>query len=204
MKVVEIMKDNNLDEELIHSVVSHGYGLVSDIKPESNLEKVLYTIDELSEIKIEGSYIIDVENRLNEGVKDSSDKEVLADLKGFNKKEFAINETLQAVNHQITVQTQLYKVLSGKENLARFVRKAVLSVETAMHKEAYQTLSALVAKCEKAQGNTFVFIMNSQMSYEVQDTLAAWIDGKQTAGNFLYSKEANGYVKVGATFSAYE
>lgn len=63
----------------------------------------------------------------------------------FNKKQFAVNKTLQAVNHQITVQTVLYKVLSGKENLARFVRKAVISIETAMHKEAYQTLSALVA-----------------------------------------------------------
>ena len=47
-KVVEIMKEKNLDEELIHSVVSHGYGLVNDIKPENNLEKVLYTIDELT------------------------------------------------------------------------------------------------------------------------------------------------------------
>ena len=49
-----------------------------------------------------------------------------AQRKGFNKKQFAINETLRAVNHQITVQTQLYKVLSGKENLARFVRKEEL------------------------------------------------------------------------------
>ena len=44
-------------------------------------------IDDLSKIKITGEYIIDVENRLNEGVKDSSSKEVIADLKGFNKKE---------------------------------------------------------------------------------------------------------------------
>ena len=64
--------------------------------------------------------------------------------KGFSKKQFAINETLQAVNHQITVQTTLYKVLSGKENLARFVRKAVISVETAMNLEAYNTLVNLV------------------------------------------------------------
>ena len=47
-KVVEIMREKNLDEELIRSVVSHGYGLVCDVKPESNLEKVLYTIDELT------------------------------------------------------------------------------------------------------------------------------------------------------------
>ena len=47
-KVIEIMREKNLDEELIHSVVSHGYGLVNEVKPESNLEKVLYTIDELT------------------------------------------------------------------------------------------------------------------------------------------------------------
>ena len=45
------------------------------------------TIDELNDKKINGEYIIEVENRLNEGVKDTSSKEVLADLKGFNKKE---------------------------------------------------------------------------------------------------------------------
>jgi len=48
-----------------------------NIKEEADFDK----------IEIDGSYIIDVEGRLNEGVKDSSDKEVLADLKGFNKKE---------------------------------------------------------------------------------------------------------------------
>lgn len=72
-------------------------------------------------------------------------KSANANRTSFNKKQFAVNKTLQAVNHQITVQTQLYKVLSGKENLARFVRKAVISIERDMHREAYQTLSSLVA-----------------------------------------------------------
>ena len=44
-------------------------------------------IKELEDLKITGEYIIEVENRLNEGVKDTSSKEVIADLKGFNKKE---------------------------------------------------------------------------------------------------------------------
>lgn len=44
-------------------------------------------IEELSSLKINGEYIIEVEGRLNEGVKDSSNKEIIADLKGFNKKE---------------------------------------------------------------------------------------------------------------------
>lgn len=83
----------------------------------------------------------------------------------------------------------------------RFANKFVFSKLSA--KFFNKALSALVSKCEKAQGNTFVFIMNSQMSYEVQDTLAAWIDGKKVDQAFLYSKEANGYVKVGATFSSY-
>lgn len=48
-----------------------------------NIEK----IEDLNNIKMTGEYIIEVENRLNEGVKDSSNKEVIADLKGFNKKE---------------------------------------------------------------------------------------------------------------------
>ena len=48
-----------------------------------NIEK----IDELKDLKINGEYIIEVDNRLNEGVKDSSSKDIIADLKGFNKKE---------------------------------------------------------------------------------------------------------------------
>ncbi len=43
--------------------------------------------EELKNLKVDGEYIIAVEGRLNEGVKDVSNKEVLADLKGFNKKE---------------------------------------------------------------------------------------------------------------------
>ena len=45
------------------------------------------SFEKLDELKINGEYIIEVENRLSEGVRDSSSKEVIADLKGFNKKE---------------------------------------------------------------------------------------------------------------------
>lgn len=43
--------------------------------------------EDISSIKVDGEYIIQVENRLNDGVKKSSGKEIIADLKGFNKKE---------------------------------------------------------------------------------------------------------------------
>ena len=42
---------------------------------------------EIGSLKIDNAYIMEVEARLNDGVKDSSNKELLADLKGFNKKE---------------------------------------------------------------------------------------------------------------------
>ena len=42
---------------------------------------------ELSQIEPSGEYLIEVENRLNEGVKDSTNREIIADLRGFNKKE---------------------------------------------------------------------------------------------------------------------
>lgn len=57
-----------------------------------------------------------------------------------NMKEYAINESFNAVNHQITVSVELYKVLSGVESLARFVRKAVISMETQMGVDAYKAL----------------------------------------------------------------
>ena len=42
------MRERNWPEEYIHAVCSHGWGLCSDVKPETELEKVLFTIDELT------------------------------------------------------------------------------------------------------------------------------------------------------------
>ena len=84
----------------------------------------------------------------------------------------------------------------------RFSNKFVVSKLSA--KLFNRALNALTSKCEKAQGNTFTFIVNTAMYTEWQDTMSAWIANAQTAGTYLYSKEANGYVKVGATFGAYE
>lgn len=47
-KAVEILQAAGYDEAFIHAVVSHGYGLVSDVEPQLYMEKVLYTVDELS------------------------------------------------------------------------------------------------------------------------------------------------------------
>lgn len=43
-----ILREEGFDEDFIHSVVSHGYGICSDTEPVTNAEKVLFTIDELT------------------------------------------------------------------------------------------------------------------------------------------------------------
>jgi len=47
-KSEEILRENNWPEEYIRAVVSHGWGICTDIMPESQMEKVLYTVDELT------------------------------------------------------------------------------------------------------------------------------------------------------------
>lgn len=47
-KVQEILREKDVDEDIIRAVASHGYGICSDIEPQSRLEKTLFTIDELS------------------------------------------------------------------------------------------------------------------------------------------------------------
>ena len=47
-KVKDILTSRNWPEEYIRAVVSHGWQICSDIEPISDLEKVLYTIDELT------------------------------------------------------------------------------------------------------------------------------------------------------------
>ncbi|MGB2689607.1 MAG: HD domain-containing protein [Desulfobacterales bacterium] len=47
-KTEEILKENNWPQEYIRAVVSHGWGICSDVEPKTELEKVLYTIDELT------------------------------------------------------------------------------------------------------------------------------------------------------------
>jgi predicted hydrolase (HD superfamily) len=48
IKEQELMKDAGLSEELIHATASHGWSITVDIKPEHEMEKVLYAVDELT------------------------------------------------------------------------------------------------------------------------------------------------------------
>ncbi len=47
-KSEEILKERGWPEEYIRAVISHGWGLCTDIEPQSEMEKVLYAVDELT------------------------------------------------------------------------------------------------------------------------------------------------------------
>lgn len=47
-KVVEILKEKDIDEDYIHAIVSHGWNLCAQVEPTAPMEKILYATDELT------------------------------------------------------------------------------------------------------------------------------------------------------------
>lgn len=48
IKAPELLREGGVGEDIIHAVCSHGYNLTVDVKPEHEMEKVLYAADELT------------------------------------------------------------------------------------------------------------------------------------------------------------
>lgn len=48
VKTLEMLHELEIDEEVIHAVVSHGYGICIDVEPVHYMEKVLFATDELT------------------------------------------------------------------------------------------------------------------------------------------------------------
>lgn len=48
VKARELLRELDIDEGVIHAVISHGYGICIDVEPELFMEKVLFATDELT------------------------------------------------------------------------------------------------------------------------------------------------------------
>lgn len=59
-------------------------------------------------------------------------------------------------------------------------------------------------KAEQATGNHYMFVVSEPLWNQMQGVLAAHLAAYKTDGTYLYSKAANDYVKVGATYNSYE
>lgn len=74
------LKDAGIDEADIRAILAHGYGIVNDVEPITNLEKSLYTVDELTGI-------IQAAARMRPG--GITDMEIKSFMKKFKDKKFA-------------------------------------------------------------------------------------------------------------------
>ena len=48
VKCVELLQKGGVPEDVIHAIVSHGYGICCDVEPVEEMEKVLFAADELT------------------------------------------------------------------------------------------------------------------------------------------------------------
>lgn len=116
--------------------------------------------EELDNIVIDTNYISEVEERLNEGVKDSLEKEVLNDLKGFNKKE---QELLTDIINILKERLTDDKTKEGF-NLLTYLYHYLQSMETS------RELKFILAYMSKAMSFTdpleFAFNKDQQFVFE--------------------------------------
>lgn len=56
-KSEEILRENGWPEDYIRAVISHGWGLCVDVEPQTDLEKVLYAIDELTGLVVTAALV---------------------------------------------------------------------------------------------------------------------------------------------------
>ena len=81
IKAPELLREGGVSEEMIHAIVSHGYGLCADVKPEKEMEKLLFAADELTGL-------IGAAARMRPS-KSVSDMELSSLKKKFKDKKFA-------------------------------------------------------------------------------------------------------------------
>ncbi len=81
LKTKEILTEKGWPEDYIRAVISHGWKICTDVEPKEKMEKVLYTIDELT-----GLIVATVLMRPNKSIMDLTPKSV---KKKFKQKSFA-------------------------------------------------------------------------------------------------------------------
>jgi putative nucleotidyltransferase with HDIG domain len=104
-KAKEIMVKEGVSEDIIHAVISHGWKLCTDVEPILKMEKVLYTIDELTGLVTATVYM-----RPSKSILDLEVKSV--------KKKFKTNGFAAGVNREV--------ILAGCEMLGMDIDTVIL------------------------------------------------------------------------------
>ena len=91
LKAPELLEKAGCDADLIHAVCSHGYGLVCDVEPVHEMEKVLFAADELTGL-------IGAAARMRPS-KSVQDMEVSSLKKKYKDKKFAAGCSRDVINN---------------------------------------------------------------------------------------------------------
>jgi putative nucleotidyltransferase with HDIG domain len=89
-KAFEILSSEGVDPQYVHAICSHGFGLCSEVEPVHKMEKILYTIDELTGL-IHAACLM----RPSQSVLDIEVKSV---MKKFKQSGFAVGVNREVIN----------------------------------------------------------------------------------------------------------
>ena len=113
VKARELLHELEIDEEVIHGVISHGYGICIDVAPESYMEKLLFATDELTGL------ISAVALMRPNGISDMEAKSV---KKKFKDKKFAAGCSRDVINQgaemlEMDLDTLIEKTLAAMKTM---------------------------------------------------------------------------------------
>ncbi len=115
VKAVEILTDSGFPEEAVRAMQSHGYEVCTDVEPQTDLEKVLYTIDELSGLI--------TATALMRPSKSVSDLKVKSVMKKWKTKSFAAGVDRELIlkgaqNLGMTIQEVIQECILGMKKIS--------------------------------------------------------------------------------------
>lgn len=118
IKAPELLCEVNASDELIHAVCSHGYGITVDIKPEHEMERVLFACDELTGLIGAAA--------LMRPSKSVSDMELKSLKKKFKDKKFAAGCSREIISKGAEMLGwELDKLLGDTLEIMRSAEKAI-------------------------------------------------------------------------------
>lgn len=98
---------------------------------------------------------------------------------GFIQKQFNGSVSLSPINHKVTAQVSLYKVLAGVESLAKFTMKIIRSIETQMTYDAYDAMTTGLNALAGGVGTLNLPAYTSDGLVRLAQTITAWNGGNK-------------------------
>lgn len=120
-KAPQLLAEIHAEPELVHAVCSHGYGLCCDVKPEHEMEKVLFAVDELTGL-------IGAAARMRPS-KSTQDMELSSLKKKFKDKKFAAGCSREVIKQGAEMLGwELDKLLDETLQAMRTTEKDILQI----------------------------------------------------------------------------